>query len=338
MKRLAVLMPTFNYENYITESIHSILNQTFTDFDLYIYDDGSTDNSQARVKKIVDSRIIYRLNENNLGLSVTLNLGLSELLDKYEYIARMDSDDMALPERFKKQIEFLDNNTDYGLCGTQGFWLSDFNSKAGNVWSYPCAHHELIYELLFSAGFGHSSILFRSAILKNYHLSYSNNLQSTEDWDLWIRMSKVTKIANLPDFLMNYRIHSTSNHRSNDKLVRHFKERSKLIAAYWNSLSGFKNTQEVITSNDIEILYYSKELGFDYELNNEIVRSSLLRLIKSMNKLGDNIYLNKRFSLQLIRILENKKATAFQIFSYFNKLEKKDNLFLAKRVIKKLLF
>ena len=115
MPKVSVLMPVYNTkEEYLREAIESILNQTFTDFEFIIINDGSTNNAEEVIKSYKDSRIKYYRQENH-GLIYTLNYGLS--LCNGEYIARMDSDDISLPFRFEKQIEVLDKNPNIGIVG-----------------------------------------------------------------------------------------------------------------------------------------------------------------------------------------------------------------------------
>lgn len=234
MKKLAVLLPAFNAALYIKASIDSILNQTFQDFDLYIYDDCSTDNTAEIVFSYNNSRIFYRKNADNLGIAKTLNRGLDELLSHYEFIARMDADDWAYPQRFEKQLSFLDKNKEILLCGTQGYWLKDINQNPTEGWEYPIDSEYIKYYLLFAATFGHSSVIFRSQTIANHNLRYDEAITTCEDWELWVRISKIGKMANLPDFLMKYRILENSNHRSLQKINKHLEERSKIISNYWS--------------------------------------------------------------------------------------------------------
>lgn len=234
MKKLAVLLPIFNAAPYINVSIDSILNQTFDDFDLYVYDDCSTDNTAEIVFSYSNPRIFYRKNVANLGIAKTLNKGLDELLPHYEFIARMDADDWSYPHRFEKQLDFLDKNKEIVLCGTQGYWLKDINQNPSAGWEYPTDSEYIKYYLLFAATFGHSSIVFRSQSIANYNLRYDETITTCEDWELWVRISKIGKMGNLPDYLMKYRILENSNHRSSEKLDKHLEERSKIISNYWS--------------------------------------------------------------------------------------------------------
>jgi glycosyltransferase involved in cell wall biosynthesis len=233
MKTLAVLLPTYNAALYINESIDSILNQTYADFDLFVYDDCSTDNTEVLIQSYKDSRVHYIKNQENLGIAKTLNKGLEALLYQYNYIARMDADDWAYPERFKKQLDYLEHHKDIVLCGTQGDWIKDMALNPKSGWEYPVRHDYIKYYLLFAATFGHSSLIIRSDFLKKNALRYNEEIVTCEDWDLWIRVIKLGKAVNLPDFLMKYRILNESNHRSLEKKTQHLQERSKIISEYW---------------------------------------------------------------------------------------------------------
>jgi glycosyltransferase involved in cell wall biosynthesis len=129
MKKLAVLLPAYNAALYIKESIDSVLNQTYNDFDLYIFDDCSTDETANIIKTYSDSRIFYLKNDHNIGITKTLNIGLNLLLSQFVYIVRMDADDWSYLERFQKQVEYLELNQKVVLCGTQGYWLKDMSQN-----------------------------------------------------------------------------------------------------------------------------------------------------------------------------------------------------------------
>ena len=234
MKTLAVLLPTYNAAVYIEESIDSILNQTFTDFDLFVYDDCSTDHTESLIKNYKDSRVHYKKNEKNLGIAKTLNKGLNDLLRNYDYVARMDADDWAYPERFKKQLDYLNDHQDVVMCGTQGYWVKDITLNPISGWEYPVRYEYLEKYLLFAASFGHSSIVIRSDFFIKNKLQYNAEVKTCEDWDLWIRAMKIGRAINLSDFLMKYRIIKNSNHRSPETKKLHLKERSKIISDYWS--------------------------------------------------------------------------------------------------------
>lgn len=245
MKKLAVLLPTYNAAFYLRESIDSVLNQTFADFDLYIYDDCSTDNTEGIILEYKDNRIYYRKNSINSGIAVTLNKGLEALLPHYEYIARMDADDWCYPERFEKQIDFLDKNQEIVLCGTQGYWLKDMNQNPVTGWEYPVRNEYIRVYLLFAASFHHQSIILQSRFFIKTNLRYDENIATCEDWDLWTRVIYVGKVVNLPGFLIKCRILPFSNHHSPLNKKRHLGERSKIISSHWANFDISLKPEEV---------------------------------------------------------------------------------------------
>lgn len=245
MKKLAVLMPTYNCAKYLPESIDSILNQTYSEFDFYIYDDCSTDNTSQVISGCSDKRIIYIKNSENLGIAKTLNLGLEKLLPSYQYIARMDADDWAFPERFQRQVNFMDKSSGVAVCGTQGFWLNDIIENPLSGWVYPVKDNYLKLYLLFAASFAHSSVVLRSEFFASNNLKYNEYIKTCEDWDLWIRVNGIGILHNLPDFLMKYRIVETSNHRASKNQILHLKERSVIISNYWKNFNMHLSPQQV---------------------------------------------------------------------------------------------
>lgn len=275
MKKLAVLMPTYNCAPYLQESIDSILNQTYYDFDFYIYDDCSTDSSSQIISSYTDKRIFYIKNIENLGIAKTLNLGLEALLPNYQYIVRMDADDWSFPERFQKQIDFMDQNSQIVMSGTQGYWLKEISKNPISGWKYPSEFEYLKYYFLFGASFGHSSVIFRNEFFIKTQLRYNQLIKTCEDWDLWIKISQLAKIANLTDFLMKYRISSNSNHRSSENKKLHYKERCSIISNYWK-------TFDIILTPEQIFEYYYDTNTISMKQNFEI---KLKILIDSFNKL-----------------------------------------------------
>tara|TARA_R110002124_G_scaffold267533_3_gene434798 strand:- start:1682 stop:2692 length:1011 start_codon:yes stop_codon:yes gene_type:complete len=292
MKKLAVLLPTYNAAAYLNESIDSILNQTFADFDLYVYDDCSNDNTEEIVAEYKDSRLYYRKSTDNCGIAVTLNKGLDELLEKYEYIARMDADDWSYTERFQKQIDFLDRNQETVMCGTQGYWLKDIDQKPTTGWEYPVNNEYIKCYLLFAASFGHSSVVCRSEAFQKYNLRYNENISTCEDWDLWIRVAKIGKVANLAGFMMKYRILENSNHRSAEKLEIHLEERSTIISNYWANLGISLKPEEVYE------YYYG---------NKTISKSHFIKKVKLLIKAFNHLYTNANQNF----IIQEKKSLSY---------------------------
>ena len=215
MPKVTVLMPVYNREKYLREAIDSILSQTFTDFEFLIVDDGSTDNSLEIINSYSDSRIRLIRNLANLGISKSLNIGLSESLG--DYVARMDSDDISLPNRLQKQIEFLNQNPDITVLGSHMNFIDIHGQNLeylNYLPSYCLSHQKIVYAMLYSTPFAHPSVIFkRLEVLKigGYRLLKEWESVSTEDYDLWLRLaSQNHKFANLSDHLIKYRLHRDS--------------------------------------------------------------------------------------------------------------------------------
>lgn len=197
---ISVILPIFNSEKYIEEAIRSILDQTYKKFELILINDGSTDGTKNKLKQISDERITLLNNKMNRGLVFSLNKGIKYA--KGKYIARMDADDISQPERFEKQVKFLEKNTDYVMVGT-GTEIVDVNGdKAGRYLNHPTTNEVLQFKLLFGCPFVHSSMMIRADILKELN-GYCNIFP--EDYDLWSKIVSKYKVANLGEILHQYR-------------------------------------------------------------------------------------------------------------------------------------
>ncbi len=195
MVAISVVMSVYNTkEEWLRESIESILNQTFGDFEFIIINDGSTNNAEDVILSYKDERIKY-IKQENQGLAKSLNTGLN--IAKGEYIARMDSDDISLPERFEKQVKFLDKNKDISILGT---WFERFPQK--EIIKHPSNIKYL--DLLQRCYIGHPTVMFRRAEFEKYNLKY-NPEYLCEDYELWSRAISYFRIANLPEILLKYR-------------------------------------------------------------------------------------------------------------------------------------
>ena len=199
---ISVVMPVYNGEKYLREAIDSILNQSFSDFEFIIVNDGSTDRTEEIVFSYDDKRIVYIKNQENLNISKTLNKGIE--IAKGKYIARMDDDDISLPTRFERQIDFLEKNKDVGVCDT---WLKTFGDIEED-WAMPVSHEEKLVSLLFHSSIAHATVLMRKNILNGMSQLYKDSFSAAEDYELWTRLASVTKFAGIPEVLYKYRFHS----------------------------------------------------------------------------------------------------------------------------------
>jgi glycosyltransferase involved in cell wall biosynthesis len=199
--KITVLMPVYNCELYIREAVDSILNQTFTNFEFLIIDDASTDATVAIIKTYNDPRIQLIEKPKNSGYTNSLNYGLS--IAKGEYIARMDGDDISLPERFAKQVAFLDANRDAVLCGAL-YQIIGTNK----ICNHPLTHEEIKVKLISGCYIAHPTVMFRKAVFEKNKLEYDPKMEPAEDYDLWSRLVFLGEVANIGEVLLHYRVHS----------------------------------------------------------------------------------------------------------------------------------
>lgn len=202
LPKVTVLMPVYNGEKYIGEAIESILNQTFTDFEFLIINDGSTDSSVEIISSCKDPRVRLVHNAKNLGLVKTLNIGLK--LSQGKYIARMDCDDISLPGRLAKQVAFMDAHPDVCICGT---WIRTISATTGDIWDYPCDDPTIRCSLIFGSVISHPSVTIRKEGLEKHQLFYDERYIHVEDYEMWVRCSRYVKFANIPEALLQYRRH-----------------------------------------------------------------------------------------------------------------------------------
>jgi glycosyltransferase involved in cell wall biosynthesis len=203
---ISVAMSVYNGERFLAEAIESVLGQTFGDLEFLIVDDGSTDSSRAMIEAYAakDARIRPIVRENR-GLIASLNQMLDEA--QAPLVARMDADDVCLPERLEKQVEFLDAHPDYGVLGC---WTVDIDENGGDWTSgdwtpHPLTHEEFVEHIDQRAPLlCHPAVVFRRDLVRavgGYHAAYTH----CEDLDLWLRLASITKIGNIPVKLLRYR-------------------------------------------------------------------------------------------------------------------------------------
>lgn len=207
---VSVLLPVLNGERYLSEAIESVLRQTFSDFELFILDDGSTDASPtiARSYAAHDQRVQVHTHPAS-GLAATLNRGLE--LARGRYIARMDADDVCMPQRLAVQTAFLDAHPTIGLCGSHVVAFSDIGESR---WSYPTSDAALRCAMLFSNPFAHPTVMLRKAVLDQHALRYDTRFVRAQDYALWAAVAEHCQLANLPQPLLRYRVHEAQVTRS----------------------------------------------------------------------------------------------------------------------------
>lgn len=262
--KVTVLMPVYNGEKYLQEAINSILEQTFTDFEFLIINDGSTDGSGEIIQSYHDGRIRLVRNETHIGLTPSLNKGIDLALGKY--IARMDCDDISLPNRLEKQVIFMEFHPDVGVCGTWARVIDEKGDIKGKVRS-PAryAAGTLCWR---PSPFIHPTCMIRTDLLMEN--KYNPDYTHAQDYELWLRLCRKTSFFNIAQFLLLYRKHpgSITQSKREMQLASSYKAFSQFIGGKKISYEGFLALIPVEAKiNPLMRAYYwwlvSKKTGFD---------------------------------------------------------------------------
>lgn len=216
LPRVSVLMAAYNAMPYLPTAVESVLRQTLKDYEFIIVDDGSSDGTPDYLALLDDPRVRV-ISQNNLGLAAALNRGLQEC--RAEYVARMDADDFSLPERLERMAEFLDANPQIGCLGCQ---TAPFGAaRIGSSLKLPSTHEEVCLALEEGRhAMVHPSVMMRTSLLR--HIGGYWGLRACgEEYDLFLRMSEVTQLANIGPVLHHMRFHMESmNGRGMKKMRR----------------------------------------------------------------------------------------------------------------------
>jgi glycosyltransferase involved in cell wall biosynthesis len=202
---VSVVMPVYNSEKYLRAAIDSILSQSYKNIELIVVDDGSSDSSKEIILSYPDPRVRLLENESNSGIVFSRNKGLAAATG--EYIATLDSDDMALPERIEKQVFFLDNNRDYGMCGTF-YYTVDSSGELLRKMQFCTGNRDIQTHLTIGNCFCNSTMMIRTKLAQE--LRYREKYDIVEDYELWYRISQKSKVANLPFYGTYYRVHGNN--------------------------------------------------------------------------------------------------------------------------------
>ena len=202
---VSVVMGCYNSEAFIREAIDSILSQTLKDFEFIIIDDGSTDKTVEVVKSYNDSRIHLIQNQTNRGLGYSLYTGVK--MSRGKYIARMDADDISLPYRLERQVDFLSTNPDYLIVGSACAPFSGKNDIriSKRIISKEKSMSAIRSVVLFGVPFVHPSVMMNAAIMKRDRINYNSNFRKAQDYELWSRVVWDYKSTNLSEVLLKYR-------------------------------------------------------------------------------------------------------------------------------------
>lgn len=198
---LSVLLPVYNAGRFLAEALESLAAQTFPDFEVIAVNDGSTDGSAEILRAAALRRPWLRVvDQPNGGVAAALNRAFAE--SRGALLARMDADDIALPRRFERQVAFLDRHPEVGVCGTA---IREFGPGTPRVLAYPRFNSGIRARLVFGSALAHPTVVMRRPVLQAEAGPYSGQF---EDYDLWLRLAGRTEFANLPEVLLEYRIHA----------------------------------------------------------------------------------------------------------------------------------
>ncbi len=331
MFELSVIMPVYNGESFLEESIDSILNQTFSDYTLIIINDNSNDDTQEIIDRYVrlDNRIKCIKNNINLGPAKSRNLAIESA--NTEFIAFMDADDRAVSTRFEKQMNYLRTHTEVGVCGS---WFTFFG-KQNKVVKHNINHDEIKVGFLRSCTIGNPTVMLRKSSLGN--LRFDENMKIAEDYSLWSQLIANTKFHNIPESLLFYRWHS--NNMSQTKIenleASEFSIKAKQlenlgihpenpnIKYYVHAVSLKKNqTKEsiietikaakVLMERNKKTQYYNQSI-FEKHINNTIIRT-----IRNAKNNDRDFYKYVKNESGFFSKISKLDATILFIKSYFN--------------------
>lgn len=320
---ISIILPVFNGELFLKDSIDSILNQTFKNFELIVINDGSTDKSEFIIKNYNDSRIKY-FSQENKGLAESLNFGLK--IAKGKYIARQDADDISIADRLEKQFNFLENNKSIGLVGTWAQIINEKSEKLNHFHKHPTTNNEICFFLLFNNPFVHSSVMFKQEIINECGLYNSSLHHLIQDYNYWFQISKKYKLANIPENLILYRevnlgISKTTKNYHEVVMNESIQYMLEIIKGNFNEISNFS------------ALYHHcyKLLKPNYSLSEAL---SVLKKLKENFKTSFN--LNNHDCL-FINTYEAKIKRSFYNFKIYHD---KSTLFekISFRILRKILF
>lgn len=242
--QVSVIMSVYNTEKYVGKAIKSVLDQTFSDFEIILIDDGSADSSIEIVKQLKDPRIRI-VRQTNHGLVYSFNKAVS--LARADFLARMDADDITLPSRFEKEIAWLKADKHRGLVGTYFSYIDEETSKPLDVVMDPPFKHLDIARLMYIVNpFGHGSIMMRKdavAQAGGYHAEY----EPSEDYDLWRRIAKDWQIGMIPEVLYLWRFHPGSISRRKSEISN--ASAARTVENMWQAKPINKSAVQIIVDS-----------------------------------------------------------------------------------------
>lgn len=276
-------MPVYNAENYIGKTLESVLNQTYANFEVIIIDDCGRDNSMNIVRKYADKRFKVIENSRNLGIAYSRNRGLAASNGKY--IAILDNDDIAMPTRLEKQVDFLERHEDIDVVGGQSIWIDEDEGVIRDAIPLPKNPDYIKTSFLFENMYNNSETMIRKSLVDANNIAYKEGMQGMEDFRFWIECSKVGRFSNLEDVVLKRRM--TGQNTTSQILRSRAEER---LQVYWKlqeyslQKSGFQLTQDeyavihkcITEQSEIQMRDKYEMIAFYYALKNVINQAERL--------------------------------------------------------------
>ncbi len=316
---ISVIMSVYNGETYLKEAVESVINQTFKNWELIIINDCSTDSTDKILADFsrMDERIKVYTNEVNLKLPSSLNKAIS--LSCGKYIARMDADDICLPDRFMKQYKFMEENSDIALSSCRFMTVKNGVYASGGAGG-RCDNEALKALLLVANPILHPGVIARAEVIKN--INYDTTLTCTEDLELWTRMvMQNQKIEILPECLLIYRLHDKQI--TSTTLDRQHTEVLKIQKKYYEAL--FCEMDE-----DVEKFYIS---GIYFKENADI--NKFIKYAKWLKGVKAKTFDNNAIDYALFEVLAEYKRNGIQKADVLKAMLIFNPLFLAKEIIRR---
>lgn len=266
---ISVLMPVYNAESYLRDSIESILKQDFQDFEFLIFDDCSEDGSYEIIREYAknDKRIIFDKKTKNEGYTKLLNEMSKNA--KFEYLARMDADDISERNRFSKQLDFIHSRKDFAVVGSF-IKIIDLNNNFIRKSKYPVSDNDIKINLKKYCTFAHPSTVIRKSFFDEVG-GYREIFEPAEDYDLWTRLITISKAYNLPEYLLCYREHSVgaSQKRREEQLIKtEFIKKNYLFLIKGEDLVKSKNIKKI---SEDELFKFINKDEFFFEKNYSLI-------------------------------------------------------------------
>ena len=264
---ISVLLPVFNAQVYVEVAVRSILAQTFVDFELVIVNDGSSDGTLPILQSIAseDARVVL-ISRENRGLVASLNEGIG--IARGMWIARMDADDIAEPNRFERQLAWL-GKTGADICGT---WVKFFGASAKRILRHPQSDVANKAELLFGAPFAHPTVMMKASLARK--LLYDPAWETCEDYDLWERAARGGwRMTNTPEVLLHYRQHESQISNAFSNYQQHLSQ--MLRYRYWQYFLTSKNVSNIQGVKEVMKLRETIPIAVDMEQVDSLFRTLL---------------------------------------------------------------